>query len=268
MVAPIKTIFLDIDGTLLRSDHSLSERVVRSVKNLNPSEILVVLASGRSWEGVRPIYNTLGLSGPSICCNGAFIVANSDGRCIYEKTLDDRVSRSIIFRARKCGMELLAFKERELIYEFRRHEIDNYHKRVNMPGKIVDFDDFEELNLTKCVGLANHDQLSMLKSELEKEFTENHLYATYSYRTCLELLAGGINKGTGLMKICKTFNLKPSETAAIGNDWNDLPLLERAENSWIMGNASQELKALFPENRILPDTDEDGATQVLESLLM
>ncbi len=261
------TLFLDIDGTILRSDHRLSDRVAESIENLKRSGVMIVLASGRIWNSIKPIYDRLELTGPSICCNGAHITAGPDGRCIYEKTMDDQVSRSVIARLRNWGLEFLAFRHGELFYEFRAKEIDSYHKRVNIPGKIIDFDSFTELNLTKAAVLADQVQLSQFKNEIEKEFSEKHLYVTYSYLTCLEILAGGVNKGTGMMEICRIYDMKPEETAAIGDGWNDLPILKAVNQSWVMGNAPPELKAMFPPDRVLPNTDEDGAVQVMENML-
>ena len=261
------TLFLDIDGTILNSEHRLPDRVAESIKKLNRSGVLIILASGRIWNSIQPLYDRLELSGPSICCNGAHITADPDGRCIYEKTMDDQVSRSVIARLRNRGLEFLAFRDGELFYEFRAKEIDSYHKRVNIPGKIVNFDSFTELNITKAVALADHVQLSQFKDEIEKEFSEERLYVTYSYLTCLEILAGGVNKGTGMMEICRIFGIKPEETAAIGDGWNDLPLLKTTGQSWVMGNAPPELKSMFPPDRILSNADEDGAVQAMETLL-
>lgn len=266
MIRP-KALFLDIDGTILQSDHSLSERVTRAVRSLANANVLVTPATGRSWEALKPLYDELGLTGPSVCYNGAYVFEGSGGRRIAGTDMEEEVGRYIIELAREKGMEMLAYRNGQLLYERVGREIEVYHSRVLLRGNLVNFDDFDELTFAKCIILSSKGDLEHLQETLEERFPPERLYATYSDPSFLEIHAGGVNKGRGLREVCRIHGIAVSDTAALGDGWNDLPLLEAAGSAWVMGNAMPNLKAKFPPDRVLPSSDEDGAALVMEAML-
>ena len=92
MVRP-DALFLDIDGTILRTDHSLSERVIRAVGAIGEAGTLVCPATGRSWEALEPLYDRLSLDGPAVCYNGAFVAEGPGGDALFEVTMDEEAAR-------------------------------------------------------------------------------------------------------------------------------------------------------------------------------
>ena len=263
-----KALFLDIDGTILTSRHLVSERVRNAIRHLSNKGVLIVLSTGRSWEAVEAIYNHLSLDGPTICYNGAAVVRGPDGRYAYESGLDDSTSRYIIEQARQRGLELIAYRDRQFYYEKAGKEIRAYQSRVPLRGNLINFDDFSELNLTKCIIISEHaDKLESMRLDLHAPTSPVRVSAMYSNRTCLETVAHNIDKGTGLKTVCKLYGIPVSETIAIGDGWNDYPMLTTADEAWIMGGAPLSLKEHFPEDRIIPSSDEDGAALVMETML-
>jgi len=262
-----KALFLDMDGTILRSDHSLAPRTIRAVKSISSSGCIVCLATGRSWESVKPIYDILELSGPTICYNGAVVIGNPVGDCVFESTMNEAVASFVIAEVRTSGCEMIAYRHRELIFERRGPEIKAYNVRTKLPGKIVDFDSLHTLEFTKIIVLSNQNTLARLKLLLGNQFSNEVLSITFSNSRFLELMAGEIDKGKGLMEVCGILNIAREATAAIGDGWNDLAMLEATGDAWIMGGAPQALMAKFPPNRITLSADQDGAARVMETML-
>ena len=144
-------LFLDIDGTILKADHSMSSRVADAVESLRAAGTLICLATGRSWEALKPLYDKLELMGPTICYNGAMIVEGPDGRVVFEQDLDEEVGRAAIAQARVLNLEMVGYRHSKLIYEHKGPEVEAYVGRVKIPSGIVDFQELEKLEFTKTI---------------------------------------------------------------------------------------------------------------------
>ncbi len=270
ILGPMKrpdALFLDIDGTILRSDHSLSPRVYDAITALRKAGTVVCLATGRSWEAVKPLYDQLGLDGPTVCYNGGFLVGGADGELLEEIDLDEGVGRRAIALAREKNMEIVAFRHAQLVYEAEGPFIRGYHTRTGLKGNLVDFDAYDRLEFTKAIIISEHEKLLPVKSLLESEFGPEVMSITFSAPTFLEMMGGGVDKGRGLRDVCRLTGIDVAGSVAMGDGWNDLALLEAAGDAWVMGSASDDLKARFPENRRALDSDADGAAIVMEAML-
>ncbi len=262
-----EALFLDIDGTILKSDHSMSPRVADAIKALRTAGTLVCLATGRSWEALKPLYDRMELKGPTICYNGAMIVEGPDGKIIFEQDLDDEVGRAAISEAKARNMEMVGYRHSKLLYEKSGPEVEAYVGRVKIPSGSVVFQDLEKLEFTKTIIFSEHDLLKPLKEDFEKRFPSDKLSATYSDPRFLEFMGGNIDKGRGLQEVCRIHGIEPENTVAMGDGWNDLALLQASGNPWVMGGASDEMKALFPRGSIALSVEEDGAAIIMEAML-
>jgi len=267
MILP-KVLFLDMDGTILRSDYSITPRTIRAIKSIGRAGCTVCLATGRSWKSVKPVYDILELKGPTICYNGAEVIGGPSGDPVFESKMDESAARFVIDEVRTArGYEMIAYRHRELIFEVRGPEIEAYNVRTGLAGTIVDFDDLQDLDFTKIIILSDQNALTEFKLVLENRFSDEKLSAVFSNSRFLELMAGKIDKGRGLLEVCVILGIDKKSTAAIGDGWNDLAMLEATGDAWIMGGAPHELMAKFPPNRIALDVNRDGAARVIEDIL-
>ena len=262
-----EALFLDIDGTILKADHSMSSRVFDAVQALMDAGILVCLATGRSWEALKPLYDRMGLKGPTICYNGAMIVEGPEGNVVFEQTLDEEVGRAAVAEAAASGLEIIGYRHSKLLYEHEGPEVKAYIKRVKIPANRVSFRELEKLEFTKTIIFSEHERLEQIKRDFERRFFPNRLTATYSDPRYLEFMGGNVDKGRGLREVCRIHGINPENTAAMGDGWNDLPLLQAAGEAWVMGGASGDMKALFPRDRIALSAEEDGAAVIMEAML-
>jgi len=266
MIFP-KALFLDMDGTILRSDHSLAPRTIRAIKSIGRAGCAVCLATGRSWESVKPFYDILELRGPTICYNGAVVVSGPNGDFAFESTMDETAAKFAIAMVRESDCEMIAYRHRELIFERRGPEIEAYNARTSLAGTVIDFDSLRTLEFTKIIVLSNQGALMRLKALLESRFSNEKLSVAFSNPRFLELMAGQIDKSRGLVEVCEILGIDKDSTVAIGDGWNDFAMLEASGDAWIMGGAPQELMARFPENRIALSANQDGAARVMEAML-
>lgn len=260
-------LFLDIDGTILKSDHTLSARMKNAIRAIRDSGTLVCLASGRSWEALKSIYLQLGLKGPTVCFNGALIIEGPGGTPVYEANLSDEVSQAAISEFRSSGIEFVAFHESRLYYEIPGHFAEGYYERTGLSGTQVNFDQMQQMTFTKVLFISEREKLQRVRQQLESKFDPESISVMFSETNYLEVMAGGVNKGNGLLSICDIHGINPEKTVAMGDGWNDVDLFRAAGEFWVMGNAPEELKSQFPDHMVAPDSDSEGAARVIEAIM-
>ncbi len=253
----ILACFLDIDGTLVRTDHTLSPAVIKAVKRLEEEGVAPVIATGRSYEALLPIKNELNLHSPVICYNGAMIVDGRDGSVMARHDLPDNEARRVIDLARERDLHILAYREGKLIYEKERPEAQEYAARIKISGEVTDFDSLTSWNFTKCLIIADHETLLPLKEEIEKRCGEG-INVFFSDPRFLEIVHRNVDKGRAVQEVMKLLGGTTEEAMAVGDGFNDLPMLETARWGVVMANALPTLREKFPPERTAGPVDEDG----------
>ena len=88
----------------------------------------------------------------------------------------------------------------------------------------------------------------------------------FSQPTYLEVLNKDVNKGLAVTEMLKKYDISPDEAMAFGDQWNDLEMLKAVKYGYLMGNAVEELKNIFPEDRITSSNEEDGIYNILKDI--
>ena len=144
-----------------------------------------------------------------MCYNGAMVVEGPQGRIVFEKDMDENVARAAIDIARSRNLEMVAYRHSQLLFENKGKETTAYLGRVSIPSSIVDFDDFDQLSLTKAIIIASPELLPPVKEALEQRFGPDKLSATYSDKRFLELMGGGVDKDSVFGKcVCFTILIR------------------------------------------------------------
>src|ERR1700744_3981001 len=108
-----KAVFLDMDGTLLKSDHSVSEATIQTIQTLTQKGIAVVLVSARPINAVLPTFRNIGLPAhmPLVTLNGSYIVENE--KPIFEATIDLETTARVTEQVRPFKATIAYYLQRE-----------------------------------------------------------------------------------------------------------------------------------------------------------
>ena len=218
-----KILAVDLDGTLLRSDHSVSDRTVEAFHRIREKGCTPVISTGRSFEALSAINERLGLDSPIICYNGAMI-CDGRGRVLHELRLASDIAGEVLHTCRERGIHFQGFLEGQLYYEKHSPITDFYEKHTGLKGKAVNFDDWDSLEFTKVLLIGPPDrpsqswpELDQIQKEVRERFGER-IYTAFSRIMYLEMINGASSKGHALKQLGMDMGVDQQEIAAFGTD--------------------------------------------------
>jgi Cof subfamily protein (haloacid dehalogenase superfamily) len=262
-----RLLALDIDGTLLDSQHQLRPRVARAVVAACDAGVIVTLATGKLFRSIQPLIETLGLSCPQICLNGAAIMEDVSAPPLYYAPLTDDDRRSVIESVRRLAPETLISQfALDAIYVDREHPslpvFEEFGEQA--PEMTTNLLDVAEPVAAKILVVGSLDQVALLHEEVAP-LLGSRLYITTTMPIFLEFFQVAANKGRALRRLRESLGIAREEVVAIGDGANDAPLLREAGLAIAMANGAAETRAAA--QIITPSNDEDGVAVVLERLM-
>ena len=269
----IRMVAMDMDGTLLLPDGTISPRAARALVGCEERGIQVILASGRSFFNIRAYYKQLGLKSPMLSVNGVRGDASCMGPLIFDSFLPEAVTRAIlpILRAEKVHFDL--FTRYDIYDEF----LDAHFNFHNVPELVLEDGMRHEIIVEqprrtdvegapcayKLIAMSRDvDKLARVRAALQALPVD----IAASHWSNLEIIQPGVNKGTGLARLAAHYGIEREEVMAFGDHWNDAEMLEWAGESFAMENAIPEIRARA--KHIAPSNAEDGVARTIEELLL
>jgi HAD superfamily hydrolase (TIGR01484 family) len=220
-------IATDLDGTLLRSDLSLSGRTVRALRAASAEGILVALVTGRPVRWLRRVYDQLGADVPAVCANGAVVYDPAADQALHVSPLLPSVLAELCQRLRATVPEARFAVEiddgRALRYEASYPlRWDQDDPAVQVVGSLAELTSVAAVKLLVRAGERDPDRFTELVAGCLDGLAE----ATHSSFTGLvEISAAGVTKAVGLAWLCERHGVPAAEVVAFGDMPNDLPLL-------------------------------------------
>ena len=278
---PIRLLALDIDGTLTDLNFQVSARNIAALRAAHNAGIEIMLATGRRHDYALPIAQELGFPIWLISSNGA-LIRSSAGETFFTDRLPARTAAELI----------------QYMDEFRGHAVLTFDRAANVPGNdSLVLESADELNKTVSRWLEVNRPYIKFVSPLEDALTEDPLQAMYCGRVALmeglqerlrqaeflekitvlktqydhrdlcilDILNRECSKGHALRRWAEQRGILREQVMAIGDNHNDLEMLEFAGVAVVMGNASHELK----QNgwRVTGSNEESGVAQAMEQIL-
>jgi len=255
---------IDLDGTLLGSDHALSPGNAAAVRRAASTGALIVLASGRQWRTIDAFAGQLDLppEAPIIAYNGAMIRTHG-GETWFHQPLPADASRAIVHYCIAHDLHLNLYHDDVLYVQNDTVWGRLYRERTGTVPHVTDLARFDGERPTKLLLIDTLEMTNRLLVHFQAEFGPS-LYITKTEDEFLEFMDPDINKGVALAQIAGRLGLTAEQSAAFGDSYNDLPMVEWAGMGVAMENARPELKAVA--QRVAPTADADGVGAVLDQL--
>lgn len=258
-------VAIDVDGTLLDTENRISKGAAKALNALKKEEIGAVLASGRSTDGVLPYYEQLDLAPFLIGAGGALITALS-GEVIKAFELPSEVITGIIEIARELGVGIALHQVDNLRFESTDEQIKIINR--NLPGELIRVKDcYTVLDISPTVTFTLWGDHEVLLGAQERVRALGlPVDTTFSGEVFLEITNPGVSKGHALTILAEHLNIPANRTAAIGDQYNDLSMLQTAAISVAMGNAPSDIKSVA--QTVAPINNEGGLAWALENVVL
>lgn len=276
-----KMLVTDMDYTLLNRDKKISERNREAFGKALAKGIHMVVATGRIYTSARVYAKLLGVSTPIIASNGAIIREavfddpEDTEKTIFRDILDKKALREMIRLTHKYGLvghfftEDTIYSEQLMNVSLRYTEWNKYLGEEDQV-KIRIVDDLEEALLGQDVDILKS---VVVDSESEKlRSLRNEISATglvsvsQSMKDNLEIMNKGVTKGNAVKILAQMYGIDREEIIAIGDNENDISMIEYAGLGIAMGNAEGALKDAA--DYVTGDYMADGVAEAIEKFLL
>lgn len=273
----IKLFAFDLDGTVLDNNSKLGKSSIEAIKKLDDAGIKVVLASGRVFSSIKHIQSLLTISGPIVSTNGSLI--SLDGEEIYKTYyIEDDLLIALYNFCLKHKLDFHFYDEntyytnRLNLRRIKHLKIDNDYGPNYQVGLIIKNDPVSYIISQgkkalkfQIIGIDENDLsrdkiIDMLKDEIGEE-----LYITASGDHLLEIGNKNATKWSSIEEICKKLGIYSNEVAAIGDAYNDLPMVMGAGLGFAMGNAKDKLKEVA--DVIVGNNEQGGVLEAVNYVL-
>lgn len=262
---PYRLVATDLDGTLLRSDGTVSARTRAALADVTAAGAAHIVVTGRAVPWTRHVLDDLGYQGLAVCGQGAQVYDAGARRLLTSVTLDRQLAGLALAKIEaEVGPLAIAASQDGVEGAVLA---DPHYRRQEGALPVVPFTDIAELWAAPLNKLyIQHAELSDDDlAEAAQQAAGDLVGVTMAGEDIVELLPLGLTKATGLSLAARRLGVKASETIAFGDMPNDLAMFAWAARSVAMANAHPDLRAVADE--ITGSHDEDGIALVLERLL-
>lgn len=260
-----KAVFIDMDGTLLKSDHSVSEVNRVAIDKLLQKGILVVIISARPLHGILPISKGIvGSDMPIVSLNGSYILHKNE--IIYQAAVSLSDTRSIHNEISAYEVSPMYYSQMDWYAEMENDRIKKEQKITLVTIKIQPFDKTLiewELNNSgpNKILIAGDKELIKTIEERLNHLHKGKLNIYKSQATYLEVMSLEASKAKAIEFLINKYGIDKSEIIAIGDNYNDQGMIEFAGMGIAMGNAPEAIKLVA--NYVTDTNNNDGVAKAL-----
>lgn len=261
---------LDIDGTIRKRDNSISERVKKAILKIQAAGVKIAILSGRPIYGMRETAKDLCLDqygGFMMGHNGAVIVDCASGNVIKREILPMGLIGDIYRFAKEYGCNMLTYDENYMVTDDVRNQIIVHEAFVNgmTLKETIDFHEYNSKPVIKCMVVGDPNSL-ILMEKLRKERFGSEVECFRSEPYYLEFVPKGIHKGSTFAVLADRLGIEREETAACGDGYNDLSMIQYAGLGVAMGNAQNDVKR--DADYVTKSCEEDGVADMIEKFFL
>ncbi|MEW9051397.1 MAG: Cof-type HAD-IIB family hydrolase [Neobacillus sp.] len=261
-------IALDLDGTLLKDDKTISSKTKEVLRKAREEGHVVMIATGRPYRSSEMYYHELNLDTPIVNFNGAFMHHPRDKSWgFFHDPLDVKVAKDIVEACRSFNFHNIIAEVIDDVY-FHYHD-EKLLDIFGMGNPKVTTGDLRNYLKDSPTSLLIHTEEEHLReirqhlSDVHAEVIDHRSWAAPWH--VIEIIKVGLSKAVGLKKASDYFNIPKERIIAFGDEDNDLEMLEYAGRGIAMGNAIEKVKNIANETTLT--NEEDGIGVYLSDLL-
>ncbi len=241
-------IVSDFDGTLVKANGTIAERDKKTIAEYIANGGIFAVSTGRLPIGILPRVRELGLKGMLSCCQGAIIMDIESGKTILDGKLSLETTLAVVRKMEEMGLHIHIYGPREYYSNMDDDALKFYENAVRVKAKLVldkplsQFIEENAFQSYKILAMVKAEENERIMRELAAEgFSECEI--TRSGDFLVEVVNAKYSKGTAVRHLAEYYRFPLEKTVAIGDQLNDLPMIEKAGVGVAVKNADARLKA-------------------------
>jgi len=253
-------VAIDVDGTLVNPDQTVSPEVVDAIAEAEAAGIGVCLATGRSYAETMPVWRQLRLRGPYepvVLIGGALVAEPDTGRTLYQRTMPRALACEFADALIEAGYSAMAivdpwrhgvdyfFAESRDVEQAAGRWFDRMNVKVRRVGRLSEAPDMPNpLRVSAVVDPAVAPQLAQrLAQQFDGRLNVQSILAPNYGLTIVEAFVSSASKLAGVIYVAQARKLGPGQIAAVGDDINDLSMIRGVGLGVAMPQAPQSVRA-------------------------
>ena len=269
----IKLLVLDIDGTIAGVSNRISNRVIEAVRAVQAKGIQVAIATGRMYCSALKYHAQIGSNLPLITYQGAWIQDPVSQKIHQHLSVNKEIALKLLdYFERPELRQLLSvhfYINDQLYVRELTEETKIYGQRSGItPIPVGDLRSCLNNEPTKILALCEDTKvIDKLLDDLRLQYTPAQLYLTKSVATFFEATNPLVNKGAAVRYMAEELlGLQRNNVMTVGDNFNDVEMLEYAGIGVAMGNAPTQVQAIA--RWVAPHVEEDGVAAAIEKFLL
>jgi Cof subfamily protein (haloacid dehalogenase superfamily) len=261
----IKLIAVDLDGTLLDSEKNISPETVTAIREFLARGGNIVLSSARPPRTTMRYYDELGLSSPMINYNGALVWMPRSSEILIHRPISCNVARTIVYWAREKfpGIHVSGEIRDKWYTDFYDGTYETETSKLCSPDMVAPVDEWLTQSVTKLLLLGWNEWLAVIQKFVRETMTGN----VVSVRTddfLLQVMSKSASKLKALKAVSKMLKIEQEQVMAIGDQSNDVGMLEWAGVGVSMANAVDLCHQVA--DHVTDHHDENGVANVIRDI--
>ena len=260
-----RLVATDLDGTLVRSDNTVSAYTQQVLAELDERDVPVVFVTGRPLRWAEDVFDHVGRHGLAVISNGALVWDVAGDRPVALRGIEPEVGLEVAERIRTAvpgsafAIETLAGTSLEPQY-LERHPVPPGSRRAPI-AELLSGQSGPVLKL-----MARHEELGYQEfwDQAADAVGDLAVITWSSTSAMLEISAAGVTKATTLAVLCEDLGVEAAEVIAFGDMPNDIAMLTWAGTSYAMADAHPTV--VEAATHLAPSNDDDGVARVLASV--
>jgi Cof subfamily protein (haloacid dehalogenase superfamily) len=271
-------VAIDLDGTLLSPDGTVSPRAKEAVHKALRAGLLVCFATGRNYTESQTILDAVEHYSTAVFVGGAMVIDTRHRRTLHRMGMEPQLARDVCRLIESMGHAALALQDTQaagvdylVTADVELNDATGQWMEVTAAAvqRVSGLDTHRHEHTIRVGIVAPQDETVRVRQALERHFAERvlcqSLYVPAYAVEVLEVFDPAVNKWEGILHVARHHGIAPEQIVAIGDDVNDIAMVSQAGLGVAMGNARPEVIAVA--KRVIGANHEDGLAEFLEELI-
>jgi Cof subfamily protein (haloacid dehalogenase superfamily) len=240
-----RLLALDLDGTLLRTDHSVDPRDIAAIRELQRAGVTVTIVTGRLQSGAAGAAQVCSIEGHIACVEGSHIVEMATNTTVAHHVMTAPFTMGLRTAFLANGLAPFVFDANGIHHDHSGVPYATYVRTWSPVMRMVEEELCWQTDALASVAIGDADAVAAAHAVLRANpelFTVSFPVSMCPGKHAILVRAAGPTKGTALAELCRVAGCTTAEAVAVGDWVNDIPMFEVAGRSFAMGSAPEHVR--------------------------